>query len=158
MNIQHLWFYPPLAFGRLGGSDTPLECFYWGDDDNLARGSGKTTILPGLTLVVGEDGELSSYVPTEITFKDHDHFRPVCPFFELHARWTSDEGTLHDGPVTEKLLEDCQLKLSDLTWEIAVANFKPFNMTQDHDTRIECSVTIRGDDVQPKPLLGCRPL
>ncbi len=157
MNIQHLWFYPPLAFARLGGSDTPLECFYWGDDDNLPHGTGKTTILPGLTLVVADDGGLSSYLPTEITFKDHDLFRPVCPFYELHARWTTDEGSQHEGPVTEQLLAEANLKLSDLTWEITVANLKPFNMTQDHDTRIECSVTINGDDVQPKPLLGTAP-
>ena len=157
MKIEHLWFYPPLAFARLGGSDIPLECFYWGVDDNLPHGTGKTTILPGLTLLVGDDGELSSYVPTEITFKDHDLFRPVCPFFELHARWTNDQGTLEEGPVTEQLLEGAKLKLSDLSWEISVANLKPFNMTQKYETRIECSVTFRGDDVLAKPLLGKAP-
>ncbi len=70
MTIERLFFYPPLAFGRLGTSDTPLECFYWGEDDNTPHGTGKTTIEPGQTLRVADDGTVSDYTPDVIRFKD----------------------------------------------------------------------------------------
>jgi hypothetical protein len=158
MVIEHIWFYPPLAFARLGSSETPLECFYWGEDDNLPRGSGKTTILPGLTLVVAKDGTVSSYIPDEIRFKDGDRFRPVCPFFELHASWRDQKGVVHEGEVTESLLKHDGLTPADLVWEISVANIKPFNMTGDPDTRVEAHVTMRGDDVTSKELHGTAPI
>jgi hypothetical protein len=145
MAIERIWFYPPLAFARLGGSDTPLECFYWGQDDNLPRGTGKTSIVPGLTLVVGKNGDVISYTPKEITFKDGDLFRPVCPFFEVHARWSDPEEN-HEGPLTEAVLENQGLRLGDVRWAVTVANLKPFNMTSDPDTRIGASVEMRGDD------------
>lgn len=156
MAIEQIWFYPPLAFARLGGSDTPLECFYWGQDDNLPRGTGKTTIAPGLTLQVESNGELKAYIPKEIVFKDSDQFRPVCPFFELHARWNDKYGK-HEGPVTEALLSKQRLKLGDVHWEVSVANLKPFNMTTDPDTRIAARVEMPGDDFAVKPLNGKAP-
>ncbi|MBV8823952.1 MAG: hypothetical protein JO220_03025 [Hyphomicrobiales bacterium] len=157
MTINCLFFYPPLAFARLGGSDHPLECFYWGEDDNSPRGTGKTTILPGRTLVVGEDGSLSDYLPNEIRFKDDDQFRPVCPFFELHASWTDSHGERHEVAVTEALLDAHGYKLCELVWEVSVANLKPYNMCQDPATRIEASVTVRGDDVTVHELQGVVP-
>jgi hypothetical protein len=157
MAIESIWFYPPLAFARLGGSDTPLECFYWGEDDNLPHGSGKTTIAPGLTLVVAGDGELSSYTPTQIVFKEGGLFRPVSPFYELHARWRDGDGTVGEGPVTESLLTKHQLALANVHWKVAVANLKLFNMTQDSDTRIEAYAEMAGNDVTLKQLNGMAP-
>jgi hypothetical protein len=157
MTIDYLFFYPPLAFGRLGGSSRPLECFYWGEDDNTPRGTGKTTVVPGRTLVVGDDGSLSDYLPNEITFKDSDQFRPVCPFFELHAGWTDAQGERHEEPVTEALLDAHGHKLKDLVWNVSVANLKPYNMSQSPGTRIEASVTIGGDDVSVHELRGVGP-
>jgi hypothetical protein len=157
MTIDCLFFYPPLAFARLGGSDRPLECFYWGDDDNSPRGTGKTTIVPGRTLLVGEDGGLSDYLPNEISFKDGDQFRPVCPFFELHAVCADAAGERHEAPVTEALLKAHGYKLSDLAWDVSVANLKPYNMSQDPGTRIEASVTMRGDDTRGHELRGVAP-
>jgi len=155
--IEQLWFYPPLAFARLGNSETPLECFYWGEDDNRPHGTGKTTVVPGLTLVVDRDGSVSSYMPTEIRFKDGDQFRPVCPFFELHALWRDEANAVHEGPVTEALLGAQGLSPRDLVWDVAVANLKPFNMTQDPTTRVEAAVSLRGDDVAPTELRGAAP-
>ena len=155
--IEQLWLYPPMAFARLGGSDEPLECFYWGEDDNSPRGTGKTTIVPGLTLSVDEHGMVSSYIPQAIRFKDGDKFRPVCPFFELHARWRDGTNTVHEGPVTESLLSDERLSLTNLSWEVAVANLKPFHMSQDPDTRIEALLQLPGNNVAKTPLLGMAP-
>jgi hypothetical protein len=158
MTIDYLFFYPPLAFGRLGGSNRPLECFYWGEDDNTPRGTGKTTVVPGRTLVVEQDGSLSESLPNQITFKDGDQFRPVCPFFELHAGWTDAHGERHEEPVTEALLDaHGGHKLKDLVWDVSVANLKPYNMCQSPGARIEAGVTIRGDDVGIHELHGVAP-
>jgi len=161
MTIERLFFYPPLAFGRLGTSDTPLECFYWGHDDNTPHGTGKTTIEPGQTLRVADDGTVSDYMPEVIRFKDRredgEHFRPVCPFFELHAVWTDAKGVSQEGPVTDALLAAHNLAPKDLTWEVNVANLKAFEMCLDPGTRVEASVTLEGDDVRPAELRGTAP-
>src|SRR5262245_33286815 len=135
MTIESLWIYPPLAFGRLGGSDTPLEGFQWGLDQNTPRGSGRTTILPALALRVADDGTVTSYVPECIQFKDDQGFRPVCPFFELHARCVDADGKVTEVPVTQSLLDRYNLPLGQLAWSVDVANLKPFNMAEDPDAR-----------------------
>jgi hypothetical protein len=157
MPIDALWIYPPLAFARLGGSDTPLESFAWGEDDTTPHGSGKTTIAPATTLRVADDGTISTYLPENIRFKDEQGFRPVCPFFELHARWSDPQGNVTEGPVTEDLLALHGLGLQHLTWTVKVANLKPFNMVQDPDTRIDAIIEITGDDHASHELQGRAP-
>jgi hypothetical protein len=154
--ILKIWLTPPFAVARLGSSDTPLECFYWGPNDGRPRGTGKTTILPGETLVVADDGTVSSAVPTMVVFKDAQGFRPVCPFYELHGRWETDT-TVHEGPLTPAVLGLFGLDASKLRWTVRVGNLKAFHMTQADESRIEAAVAIRGDDVAPKPLAGESP-
>jgi hypothetical protein len=157
MTLQRLWFYPPLAFARIGTSDTPLQCFSWGPDDDTPGGTGKTTILPGVTLRVTDDGGLAAEEPGTVLFKDSAGLRPVCPFFELHAAWSDDGGAVHEGPVTEALLRAFGLSPHDLTWDVAVANHKVSNVSQDPDARVEASVSIAGDDTAPHELRGTAP-
>ena len=160
--LKRLLISPPLAIARLGSSDTPLECFHWGPNDDRPRGTGKTTIKPGETLVIAADGTVTSNTPMVIQFKDVDpadgteRFRPVCPFFELHGVWESNGETV-EGPLTPAILHKLGLDPSQLRWTVHAGNLKPFHMTGDSDCRIEARVELQGDDVNPVELRGVSP-
>ncbi|HUG38689.1 MAG TPA: hypothetical protein VML54_17150 [Candidatus Limnocylindrales bacterium] len=157
--LRKLLIYPPLAFARLGNSRMPLDGFFWGPNDVTPRGTGKTTILPAETLVMHDDGTLSSRVPDTIRFKDETGFRPVCPFFEIHGEWDAgDAGEARgQGPLDPDVLRRFGLDTSRLRWRVDVANLKPYFMTQDWQTRIDAGVVLRGDDVTPRTLRGRSP-
>ena len=154
--LKRLFLTPPLAIARLGSSDTPLECFYWGPNDDRPRGTGKTTIITGETLTVAEDGTVSASTPTVIQFKDGDQFRPVCPFFELHGEWVVD-GKHFLGAITPAVLQACGLNASQLLWTVRAGNLKPFHMTQNADCRIEANLELDGSSVTPLILRGVSP-
>ncbi|MGH3927234.1 MAG: hypothetical protein ACRDTT_30935, partial [Pseudonocardiaceae bacterium] len=124
--ITRLLLYPPLAYGRLGPSPTPCDNYSWGPSDLSPRGTGKTTIRPEETLDVAPDGTVTVRIPSEVQFKDADGFRPVCPFFELHADWTTQDGT-DSGPLTPDVLAAAGLDLADLRWKVTVAHLKAFH-------------------------------
>jgi hypothetical protein len=154
--ITELWLQPPLAFARLGNPKEPLDSFHWGPNDELPTGTGKTTILPAKTFIHEADGSLSSIVPNQIIFASEDGVKAVCPFFELHGRWTKD-GKEFQGPIKKDILEDFEFSTKDLVWQVRVANLKPFFMTQDPATRIEAELKIDGDDFDSKNLEGISP-
>jgi len=109
----------------------PLD-FSW--DKTLAGASPKYldrrgAIRPEETLDVAADGTVTVRTPTEVQFTDADGFRPVCPFFELHAEWTTDNG-VQSGPLTPDVLAADGHNLADLRWEVTVANLKAFHYTQ----------------------------
>ena len=109
--INKLWFYPPMAFARLGASDRPCDNFHWSANDMQPRGTGKTTIEPAQTLHIAKDGTVTSSIPSEISFKDTQGFRPVCPIFELHGEWTTEAG-VKSGSITPDSLEQFGLSTS----------------------------------------------
>ena len=154
--IRRLWFYPPLAFARVGPSDIPCDGFQWGPNDLRPRGTGKTTIQPAETLHVSADGAVTSNQPTEISFKDEKGFKPVCPFFELHGDWTA-EGETMSGPITTQVLDRFGLTPHDLTWKVEVANLKPFHYTLESDDRVVATVESTGDVTEPQALRGTSP-
>ncbi len=137
--VTRLWLYPPLAFARLGNADTPLDAFVWGPNDDTPRGTGTTTVQPAETLSIRADGTVFSWLPAQVCFQDETGIRPVCPFFELHGEWTDAAGT-HRGPLTPAVVDAAELR-----WRVDVANHKPFNMTQDEQTKIAASVALNGD-------------
>jgi len=157
--IEKLWFYPPLAFARLGESSNPVEAFHWGPNDARPDGTGKTTVVPAKTIEVDEGGGGVKYsLPERVTFRDEKGLKPVCPFFELHGSWRHEGAQQSEsGPITPALLSSLKLQLSDLRWKVEVANLKPFYMTQDNDTRISAVVEMAGDDFKPKELRGTSP-
>src|SRR5260370_28335077 len=126
--IKRIWLYPPLAFARVGGSSTPCENFYWGPDDLTPDGTARTRIVAAETLKVGEDGTITAHQPssTDIVFKDDEGFRPVCPFFEVHAEWELDSGEKREGPLTEALLERFGLSADKLKWRGEGVKLKGF--------------------------------
>ena len=84
MQIREIFFLPPLAIARMGGSDTPLDCFVW-DTDKSIHGGNQTVIKPAISLRVMANGSVRPFVPKVIQFRDGDLLRPVAPFFELWA-------------------------------------------------------------------------
>lgn len=151
--LLRLLLSPPLAIARLGSSETQLECFHWGANDDRPRGTGKTTVVPGETLRVAEDGTVTAYVPSAVQFKDGDSYRPVCPFFELHGEWEDGPRT-RTGPVTRKVLKAHGLTAAKLLWTVRAGNLKAFHMTRDPGTRIDAHEEIHGDQVRPVELRG----
>lgn len=154
--LEAIWIYPPLAFARLGSSPQPLDCFHWGPNDVRPRGTGKTTILPAETLYMQEDGTIESSTPATVQFKDEEGFRPVCPFFELHGRWRTEEDTV-EGPITPEVLAQFGLNSSSLRWVIKVGNYKAYFMSQDAQNAIVAELEIVGDDTGVKILRGQSP-
>ncbi|GKQ40452.1 hypothetical protein [Streptomyces sp. A012304] len=154
--IERLWLHPPLAFARVGPSPVPCDNYRWGPSDLTPRGTGKTTVVPDVTLDLAEDGTLSERVPQSVRFKDETGWRPVCPYFELHGRWTVD-GRSDSGPVTERQLAESGLSLADVRWEISVANLKAHHLTQRDGDRVEARVEVTGDDHGRHVLAGRSP-
>ncbi|MFE1292388.1 hypothetical protein [Streptomyces sp. NPDC058751] len=154
--IDQLWFHPPLAIARLGRSSVPCDNYHWGQSDLSPRGSGKTTVVPAATLDLAEDGTLTERMPTKVQFKDADGWRPVCPYFELHASWTSG-GNRRTGPLTAAVLKEFGLSPADLRWRVAVANLKAYHYTQAPGDRIEAHAEMQGDDHSPHALDGASP-
>jgi hypothetical protein len=154
--IEKLWLYPPLAIARLGTSTTPCDNFTWSADDLRPRGTGKTTIKPAQTLRIAADGTVTASVPTEISFKDAQGFKPVCPFFELHGQWRTETG-LQEGAITSKVLAQFGLTTRDLQWKVEVANLKPFHYTLANSDRVVATVELTGDVTTKQALGGISP-
>lgn len=154
--ITSVWLQPPLAFARLGPSPTPCDAYQWGPDDVHPRGSGKTAIVPAETLHVADDGTVTSEVPDTVRFKDEAGFRPVCPFFEVHAAWT-DGAESGSGPLTPALLARFGIALADVRWTVRAANLKAHHYTGMPGDRVEATVELAGDATDRQPLLGTSP-
>jgi hypothetical protein len=118
-DIESICFLPPLAIGRVGGGDTPLDSFVW-DSDRTIHGAHRTIIRPAMSLEVLADGSLRPFLPNSIQFRDRGLLRPVAPFFELWV--TLVDGSFH--PLTSTLLEQCGASLDNVEYKITVANRK----------------------------------
>src|SRR5450432_2148632 len=116
--IDEIFFLPPMAVGRLGGSDVPLASFTWAEDPSL-YGAGLTVIVPAISLEVLADGSLRPFLPANIQFRDGGLFRPVAPFFELWVRSGKTE-----QPLTLKWLQENNVKPSNIQYTITAANRK----------------------------------
>src|SRR5438552_1439699 len=104
IDVIEMYFLPPLAIGRLGGSDVPLESFQWSPETSFYR-PDRTTIEPTVTLQIAGDGTPHPYLPKAIRFRDGEKLRPVAPFFELWVRMRSGDKDVVETPVTLDLLE-----------------------------------------------------
>ncbi len=155
--IIELYFLPPLAVARVGGSDNPLEAFEWAGDP-ATHGSHKTFIKPAVTLEVRDDGSLRPYLPNTIRFKDDGKLRPAAPFFELWARvQSSRDGAERDERVTPALLGRFGASLANLRYTVAVANCKAQRRTQSAACSFIARLEVGGDDHTRQPLLAVSP-
>ena len=151
MAIVELRILPPLAIGRLGSSEVPLEAFDLevSDDEPV----GYRRIVPRPTFRVDPaTGELSSDTPASIRFKEEDgRVRPLAPFLEVFAVTDTTPGELQ--PLTLDLLASEGLDLGAIAWSVEVGNIKVFRRTGKADDRaVACVEGIR--DHTPKPLLA----
>jgi hypothetical protein len=127
--INRIWLHPPLAFARLGGSTTPCDNFQWAPSEATLKGNCRTRLAGATSLSVDKDGNVSAHrAGKSLQLKDSDGFRPVCPFFELHANWIDGDRAGH-GAVTPALLKRFNLDLESVHWTVRVANRKAFHFT-----------------------------
>lgn len=154
MKLRKIWITPPFAIARVGKSSTPCASFTWGENDLTPRGTGKTTIFPTETLIMNQEGEITSEIPREIVFKDSEGFRPVCPFFELNCEWEDNEGEITSGVITHDLLKKFGYDSKDIVWNIKVGNLKPFHYTQVVEDKIYAEIKINGDNTEKIEIIG----
>jgi len=155
--VVEMYFLPPIAIARVGGSDNPLEAFEW-DTDVSTHGAHQTVIKPSVTLDVGADGSLRPYIPNVIRFKDGDQLRPAAPFFELWLRVQSS----HDGEVREERATPARLaqlgaSIDNLQFNVTVANCKAQRRTASPACSYIARLEVSGTDHERKPLLAISP-
>jgi hypothetical protein len=157
MKILELRILPPIAIGRLGGSDIPLAAY----DLELSREKPLDfrLIIPKETFLVDpKTGKIEAHTPTKVKFKDSEKLtdkdgkaHPVAPFLEVFA--ITDEKPEELVPVTEALLKRAGHKLSDISWDVEVGNIKIFRRTADKDDKM--FAVIQGITTHElKPLLA----
>jgi hypothetical protein len=151
--ILELFFLPPQAIGRLGGSLVPLENYTWEEDPTIA-GAARTVIEPAVTLDVADDGSLYPYLPSYLRFKDRGLYRPVAPFFELWCRVSLDGVTTHDAPVTTELLERAGASMANLAFTVRAANLKAARRCGDTDCAFRAELRVIGTDHDRHRLLA----
>jgi hypothetical protein len=138
---------PPLAFARIGLSAKPVDWFLWGPNDTSLYGSGKTRAFRCAGL--NPDGTpIPDDTDASIVFRDGDHIRPVCPYFELYE--VTDKGDVR--PVTPEMLDPTKV-----VWTVSLAHLKAYYRTFVEGDKVFGSVTVRGDHTGRTPVKGWSP-
>jgi hypothetical protein len=148
-----VYFRPPMAIARLGGSDTPLESFIWSEDPTIP-GAAKTVIEPAVTLEIEPDGSIRPYIPGTIRFRDKDHFRPVAPFFELWLRYESDNGVFHDEPLTRDVLREAGATTEAISYVVTAVNRKAARRSGETANGFQARIQVAGNNYRRHPLLA----
>ncbi len=141
--IIDLRILPPIAIGRLGSSEKPMEAYSLTVNDE--RPLDFRTIVPEDSFEIDKKtGELTKYTPKKVIFKDvvdHDEkkgtVRPVSPFLEVFAITEEQPDVL--VPLTMELLEKSGHTLSDISWNVHMANIKLYRRTHDEKDKIEAT-------------------
>lgn len=154
--IREVFFLPPMAVARLGGSETPLDAFTWAEDPTV-HGAAKTVIVPTVSLEVMGDGSLRPFLPREIRFRDGDQLRPVAPFFELHALVEDSDGKTKEVALTPAVLEEAGSSFESVRYCVSAANLKAQRRTGDVACGFAARLTVRADDHVRHPLLASSP-
>jgi hypothetical protein len=155
--ILDVYFLPPLAIARVGGSPIPLPSFSWQTDQTI-HGAHRTVIRPEVTLDVLADGSLRPYRPYAIQFRDDKLLRPVAPFFELWATLESDtDGSKYDCPLTIDLLDCMGASLEGVRYAVTVANRKAQRRTGSATCAFAARLEISAANNERKPLLAFSP-
>ncbi len=131
--IRELRILPPLAIGRLGAAEQPVDNYTVEVDPERPLGYRRLVPAETLRVDVGTGEITGTFVPDQLTFSDGDAVRPVAPFLELWA--VTDAATLE--PVTVDLLRENGLTPGDVRWRTQVGNIKVFRRTQDPKDKME---------------------
>jgi hypothetical protein len=152
-----IFFLPPVATARVGGSDHPLEAFEWATDVSI-HGAHQTVIKPAVTLEVSADGSLRPYLPNSIRFRDGDQLRPAAPFFELWARLqSSEDGAVRSERLTPGLLRQHGAATENLRYVVTMGNRKAQRRTQSPACAFVARIEVSGADHERKPLMASSP-
>jgi hypothetical protein len=138
-NIVEIRLLPPLALGRLGSSDEPMDNY-----DVVPRAAATPAsfrlLVPAESLVVDSvTGNVSAVTPAATKFRDASgRIKPVAPFLEVWARFATD-GLFE--PLTITALSDLGLTPADVKWAVDAANLKVFRRTGVPADRVTASLT-----------------
>ena len=159
--IQGLFFDPPIAIARLGGSDNPQEAYAWKETAS-PRTIGETVIVPDWTLDVLPDGSLAPRLPASVALRDGPLVRPVCVFLEVWAMIGaagSATSTWRAVPLTESVLRDGGATLADLSFTVDARNRKAARRAGNDALQFGTfpPVVLRGDDHREARLLAGSP-
>jgi hypothetical protein len=149
--VHNVFFRPPLAIARVGGSPTPLDAFVW-DSDTSIHGANRTVIRPDVTLKVLPDASLRPYLPNVIQFRDGDQLRPVAPFFELWVTVERDGGPCQEEPLNLLLLQTVGILLDNVEYTVTVGNRKAQVRTRSAACAYIARINAMGNDHERKPL------
>src|SRR5262245_16607628 len=149
--VHNVFFKPPLAIARVGGSSTPLDAFVW-DSDTSIHGANRTVIRPDVTLKVLPDASLRPYLPNVIQFRDGDQLRPVAPFFELWATVERDGGPCQEEPLNLLLLQTVGILPDSVEYTVTVGNRKAQVRARSAACAYIARINAMGNDHERKPL------
>lgn len=136
--IHELRILPPLAIARFGAASTPMDNYDAVVDP--ANPLGYRELRPAETLELDvAGGEITrTFIPEKLSFIEDGAVRPVAPFLEVWAL-TGDDPLTGGGalePLTIALLEAEGASVSDLRWQVQVANLKVFRRTGDANDEV----------------------
>jgi len=144
MKIISLRILPPIAIGRLGSSETPLEAFDLKVLEDKPLDFRHIDIKESFR-IDPKTGEIECYDPEKIIFKDAANIddkngtvRPVAPFLEVFA--ITDENPELLIPLTTDLLSEAGLSIKDISWHVDVGNIKLFRRTQCPEDKIKATI------------------
>ena len=151
--LLEIFFLPPMAVARVGGSDTPVEAYEWADARS-AHGGTQTVVRPALTFEVLADGSIRPYLPDAIHFRDDQgRIRPVAPFFELWGRFQSAaDGCEYEAALTSSTMSGLGINRQDLRIHITATNQKAARRAQSPACGFTARTVIAGDDYLPHHL------
>jgi hypothetical protein len=145
LQVNEIFFQPPLAIARVGPGSSPMPNFRWVTDRTI-HGGHRTAVQPDVTMTVAPDGALLAELADDIEFNKDGKLRPVAPFFELWARYVDADGKSRDAPLTESLLRLLGGSLGGVRYRVTLANRKAQRRTLSAACSYEGAITISGDD------------
>jgi hypothetical protein len=151
MTIHEIRLLPPLAIGRVGSADVPVDNF---SIETVPDSLGFRKIVRAGTLVVDEEtGEIveEPIVPQPIEFKTRDgRIRPVAPFLEV---WALVDDATEFKPLTIEDLKNHDATPQDVQWSVHVDNRKVERRTEDPRDIVHSEIGPFSDHGK-KPLRG----
>lgn len=147
MTIRELRILPPLAIGRLGAAEKPMDNYEVTVDPERPLAARRLTPAPTFE-VDSTSGEISESTPAELRFTEGGEVRPVAPFLEVWA--LTDSGELE--PLTIDLLAQAGASPADIRWSVHLGNHKIFRRTGDPGDKIEAKAEV--EDHERHPIAG----
>ncbi|MBC9909174.1 hypothetical protein [Chitinophaga varians] len=160
MAITAIRILPPFAIARLGSSTVPQTPYDLEIPADKPLGFREMVPKPSFDVDPNTGKITSGPAPQVVIFKDNvtslqdkqGKIRPVAPFLEVFAITSDAPDKL--VPLTQKMLDDANIKINDFTWTVKLSNLKLQRRTGDANDAIHASVSIQGGDYTPKPVTG----